>query len=77
MVLFPLEMALHFVENFSIDSVLDPFGGAGTTLIACEKLDRKCYMMELEPKYIDVIIDRWKKSTGKTAIKIKEGEKIE
>ena len=74
---FPLEMALHFVENFSIDSVLDPLGGTGTTLIACEKLDRKCYMMELEPRYIDVIIDRWEKSTGKTAIKIKEGEKIE
>ncbi len=74
---FPLEMALHFVENFSIDSVLDPFGGTGTTLIACEKLNRKCYMMELEPRYIDVIIDRWEKSTGKTAIKIKKGEKIE
>lgn len=69
---FPLELALHFVENFSIESVLDPFGGTGTTLIACEKLDRKCYMMELEPKYCDVIVERWENFTGKKAVKIND-----
>ena len=52
------------------DAVLDIFGGSGTTLIACEQLGRKCYMMELDPHYCDVIIARWQKLTGKQAIKI-------
>lgn len=50
--------------------VLDLFGGSGSTLIAAEKLNRKCYMMELDPKYIDVIIKRWEDYTGQTAVKI-------
>lgn len=53
-------------------AVLDPFGGSGSTLIACEQLNRKCYMMELDPHYADVIIERWEKFTGKKAEKIKE-----
>lgn len=52
------------------DNILDVFGGSGSTLIACEQLNRKCYMMELSPKYVDVIIDRWEKFTGKKAVKI-------
>lgn len=52
------------------DSVLDLFGGSGSTLIACEQTNRKCYMMELDPKYIDVIISRWEKITGKQAVKL-------
>lgn len=48
--------------------VLDVFGGSGSTLIACEQLDRTCYMMELDPKYVDVIIDRWEKFTGEKAV---------
>ncbi len=44
--------------------VLDIFGGSGTTLIACEKLKRKCYMMEIDPKYVDVIIKRYENYTG-------------
>ena len=52
------------------DSVLDLFGGSGTTLIAAEQLWRKCYMMELDPHYCDVIIARWEKLTGKKATKI-------
>lgn len=51
-------------------SVLDVFGGSGTTMIACEQTGRKCYMMELDPYYIDVIIDRWEKFTGKKAVKL-------
>lgn len=47
--------------------VLDLFGGSGSTLIACEKLNRKCYMCELDPRYVDVIIDRWEKFTGQKA----------
>ncbi|HPX84933.1 MAG TPA: hypothetical protein PLR16_06700, partial [Bacilli bacterium] len=41
-----------------------------TTLIACEQLDRICYMMELDEKYVDVIIDRWEKYTGRKAVKV-------
>lgn len=48
--------------------VLDLFGGSGSTLIACEQLDRICYMMELDPKYCDVIIKRWEKFTGEKAV---------
>lgn len=47
--------------------VLDLFGGSGSTLIACEQLNRVCHMMEYDPKYVDVIIARWEKLTGKTA----------
>lgn len=49
------------------DIVLDLFGGSGSTLIACEQLNRKCYMMELDPHYCDVIITRWETLTGKQA----------
>lgn len=56
------------------DLVVDLFGGSGSTLIACEKLGRRCYMMELEPKYIDVIIRRFEKFTGKKAILESTGE---
>jgi site-specific DNA-methyltransferase (adenine-specific) len=47
--------------------IVDLFGGSGSTLIACEQLDRTCYMMELDPKYCDVIIKRWETLTGKKA----------
>ena len=52
-----------------IKSVADLFGGSGSTLIACEQTKRRCYMMELDPKYIDVIIKRWEDFTAKKAIK--------
>lgn len=52
------------------DIVLDTFGGSGTTLIAAEQLNRRCYMMELDPHYCDVIIARWEKLTGKKAVKL-------
>lgn len=50
--------------------ILDVFGGSGSTLIACEQLGRRCYMMELDPKYCDVIIKRWENLTGEKAVKI-------
>ena len=49
------------------DIVLDSFGGSGTTLIASEKTGRKCYGMEMSPKYCDVIVKRWEQFTGKQA----------
>ena len=54
------------------DIVLDAFGGSGTTMIAAEQLNRICYMMELDPHYCDVIIERWEKFTGKKAIKVEK-----
>ena len=50
--------------------VVDFFGGSGSTLIACEQLNRKCYMCELDPHYVDVIIKRWEQFTGKEAVKL-------
>lgn len=69
---YPVELPTRFIKMHSYDgdSVLDPFGGTGTTLIACEQLNRKCYMMELDPKYVDVIIDRWERMTGEKAVRI-------
>jgi len=46
------------------DIVLDLFGGSGSTMIACENTERRCYMMELDPKYVEIIINRWKAKTG-------------
>lgn len=53
------------------DVIVDLYGGSGSTLIACEQLNRKCYCMELDPKYCDVIVKRWENFTGKKAIKLK------
>ena len=69
---FSVEFASHFIRNFAKESVLDQFGGTGTTLIACEQLNRTCYMMELDPKYCDVIIDRWEQFTGQKAVLLNE-----
>ena len=65
----PLECMLRPILNNSKkgQSVYDPFGGSGTTLIACEKSDRNCYMMELSPAYVDTIIARWEKEAGNKA----------
>ena len=68
----PINLAMWFLERYSkTDNVIvDLYGGSGSTLIACEQLKRKCYMMELDPKYVDVIIKRWEEYTGKKAEKI-------
>ena len=68
----PVPLIKKLIANSSRtgDVVLDLFGGSGTTLIACEEMKRKCYMMELDPKYCDVIIDRWEQFTGQKAVKL-------
>jgi len=66
---FPVAFAEHFVDNF-VDiggSVYEPFAGTGTTAIAAEKLKRRCFMMEIDPGYCDIIIARYEKFTGKEA----------
>lgn len=65
------EIINKFERKEKFNYVLDLFGGSGSTLIACEQLNRKCYCMELDPKYCDVIIKRWETFTGKKAIKLK------
>lgn len=73
---FPLYLPANIVENFTPEggSVLDCFGGTGTTMVACEQLGRSCYMMELDPKYVDVIIERWEKLTGEKAQLLERAE---
>lgn len=68
----PIKLISKFILNSSKegDIVGDIFGGSGSTLIACEQLHRKCRMMELDPKYVDVIIKRWEDFTGKKAVKV-------
>lgn len=68
----PVELCEKAITNSSKrgDIVLDVFGGSGSTLIACEQLDRKCYMMELDPRYTDVIISRWENFTKLKAKKL-------
>jgi DNA modification methylase len=68
----PIALCSRGVKSSSREGeiVLDVFGVSGSTMIACEQLGRKCYMMELAPHYCDVIIARWEKLTGKKAEKI-------
>lgn len=75
----PLEFCGIGIKNSSKKEqiILDLFGGSGSTLIACEQLNRKCFMMELDPVYCQVIIDRWEKFTGKKAKKVKNSTKSE
>ena len=61
-----VEFCLDYAGEGEI--VLDVFGGSGSTLIACEQLNRKCYMCELDPHYCDVILQRWENLTGETAV---------
>lgn len=70
----PVGLIADILKDFteSEETVLDCFGGSGSTLIACEQLDRKCYMMELSEKYCDVILQRWEKFTGKKAVLLNE-----
>ena len=67
----PLPLIRRQVRNSSREGekVLDLFGGSGTTLLACEEMNRTCYMMEYEPKYCAVIIDRWEQMTGEKAVR--------
>lgn len=72
----PVELVERAIKNSSKshDIILDSFGGSGSTLIACEKLGRHCRMLELDPKYVDVIVKRWEEFTGKAAVHAETGE---
>lgn len=66
----PVELMAYLIGNSTQEggAVLDLFGGSGSTLIACEELNRKCYMMELDENYCETIIKRWEDHTGKKAV---------
>lgn len=68
----PVKLLARLIRNSTRpgESVLDPFGGSGSVLIACEQLGRVCTTIEFDPRYCDVIIDRWEKLTGQKAVKI-------
>jgi len=59
------------------NTVLDLFGGSGSTLIACEKIKRKARLMELDERYVDVIVQRWQDFTGKKAVHVESGKTFE
>ena len=66
----PIDLIAKLIKNSSKenDIILDLFGGSGSTTIAAEQLNRKCYTMELDPKYCDVIVKRWETMTNREAI---------
>lgn len=70
----PLALVDWFTSKFSDegDLIVDLYGGSGSTLISCEQTDRRCYMMEIDPMYCQVIINRWEDLTGETAVKLEE-----
>ncbi len=75
----PVELVERAIRNSSKgrDTVLDPFGGSGTTLIACEKAGRQARLIELDPKYCDVIIRRWQEFSGKEATLDADGQSFD
>jgi DNA modification methylase len=75
----PVALPERAISNSSLpgNSVLDLFGGSGSTLIACEKIGRSGRLMELDPKYVDVIVNRWQAFSGKTAILDGDGRKFD
>jgi site-specific DNA-methyltransferase (adenine-specific) len=72
----PVALARWFFNRWAKDrkNIVDLFGGSGSTLIAAEQTDRTCYMMELDPKYCDVIIQRWETLTGEKAVLVSNAE---
>lgn len=71
----PVALCARALKNHKgAKNVIDLFGGSGSTLIACEQLGRTCYMCELDPKYVDVIIERWETLTGQKAELIERSE---
>lgn len=72
----PVDLVMHAIKNSSRkhDIVLDPFAGSGTTLIAAEKLGRCARLIELDPIYVDTIVERWQNLTGKTAYHKQTGQ---
>ena len=69
-----IDLWLDLVTSYSDKKIYDPFLGSGSTLIACEKTNRKCYGMEIDPHYCDVIVKRWEEFTGNKAERVERAE---
>ena len=71
----PVELAVRAMQYSSRtgENILDLFGGSGSTLIACEQTDRHAFLMEIDPAYCDVIVQRWEEFTGRKAERIPGG----
>lgn len=74
----PVKLSTEFFDRWGKDAkiIWDGYLGSGSTLIACEKTNRKCYGMEIDPTYCDVIVERWEKFTGQKAKLINEEKTI-
>jgi len=75
----PVELVERSLANSSKagDLIVDLFGGSGSTLIACERRNRKARLLEIDPCYVDVIVQRWQQYTGKTAILAADGRSFD
>ena len=75
----PVELAVRAIQYSSKpkENVLDLFGGSGSTLIGAEQTGRRCFVMELDPAYCDVIIERWQTATGEKAVLEEDGTTFE
>lgn len=71
----PVGLIMNILKNYQFNVVYDFFGGSGSTMVAAHKLDKKCYIIEFEPHYIQVIVDRMRKLDPDLVIK-KNGEVI-
>lgn len=68
--MFPIDFPVAYIEAMTGngDVVAEPFSGGGTTIMAAERLERKCYAMEIAPAYVAVALERWSQATGKTPV---------
>jgi DNA modification methylase len=75
----PVDLVGRAIRNSSRHGavVLDPFGGAGSTMISCENLDRKARLIEIDPRYVDVSVRRWQSYTGSKAFLKIDGRSFE
>ena len=64
----PVECMARPIRNHHAPEVYEPFSGSGTTIVACEQLKRRCFAIEIEPRYVDVAVRRWEKLTGREAV---------
>jgi DNA modification methylase len=69
-----LSAILH--NSLADDAIYEPFAGSGTTIIAAESTGRTCLAMEIDPRYCDVIVERWQRYTGKTATRVDDNEPV-
>jgi DNA modification methylase len=68
----PVECMRRPIQNHTIPEIYEPFAGSGTTLIAAEQLGRRCLAIEIEPRYVQMAIDRWEAFSGQKAVKVGE-----